>query len=851
MSPENIIEWIEGRDKWIQAAFKMVIHNQKLTDEQIGRLKELCMLEVVGEFPDLDLSIADYSFVQDTSNHIHLKSISDVTGINKLAPRQPLDFSENKLSVVYGMNGSGKSGYIRLMKHAFQARDRLQEQLLPNVFKSEKENQKAIFKYYKDGQECNFDWENGLYEEDLCGIDIFDSTFGHIFIENEDEVSYEPPLLALFSNIISVCESVSEQLNIDIASHKSTMPRMPEQEMSSKSGDWLQNITYNTSTEDVDSHCCFSKDDEKEFSIIQERLSETKPEEKAAKFRRRKKYIDDLVVEIQTIILSLSIDVYDEIDGLLSDVKKKKDVAEAVSNKAFNESKLEGIGSDIWLELWKSARKYSEESAYVGTPFPVIDESAVCVLCHQVLDDAAQSRFISFEAYVKGEALKNLEMAESNLREKIDSLAAIPDDPQLIANIDAAGLDDVHKEDIITLYTQARNRRDQYIKHVDKKELTTIENQKVLKEKLNQISKTCEDRANEILEDVKGDSRSKLLKQFQDLKGRRWLSENVLSIKEEIERLKTIRKLEIAKSKTNSGPISRKKGDLAQTLVTDAFVERFNDELKNLGANRISVELVKSRVSRGRVLHQLKLKGTTSGSVYEVLSEGEQRIISIAAFLADVTGKNIPTPFVFDDPISSLDQNFEEAVVMRLCQLATERQIITFTHRLSFLSLVTDYAKKQSLIPMINCIREEAWGTGEPGDVPLSAQKPVKALNTLLHDRLPKAKKIREEFGNDAYEPHAKSLCSEFRILIERMIEVELMSDVVQRYRRSVQTMGKIGNLAKISPDDCKLFDDLMTKYSRYEHSQPAESPVPLPDPSELEEDFELLKSWADSFKKR
>jgi energy-coupling factor transporter ATP-binding protein EcfA2 len=829
MPSENIKEWIESRDKWLQATFKMVIDNQELTDEHISTLKNLCKLEVIGDFPDMDLSIDDYSFGQETSNKIHLKSISDVTGINKLAPRQPLDFSDNNLSVVYGLNGSGKSGYIRLMKHAFQVREGIQEPLLTNVFKSERENQKAIFRYLKDDKECSFKWEDGQYEEDLSGIDIFDSTFGHIFIDNEDEVCYEPPLLAFFSNIIAVCESVSEQLNSDITSQKSNMPRMLEQEMLSISGTWLKNLAYNTSVKEVESHCSFSNDDEKEFLKIQERLSETKPEIKAAHYRKRKKYVDELVSEIETIIASLTIDVYDEISRLLSDITNKKEVAEAVSTKAFSESKLEGIGSDVWLELWKSARKYSEERAYVEKTFPVTEKSSVCVLCHQELDEEAQGRFISFEAYVKGDALKNLQKVEADLRERIDSLADIPDDPQLTANLDAAGLDDNLKEEILSLYTQARNRRDQYIKHVDKKNLTSIENDKALKDRLIQISTIYEESASQVLEDTKGDSRDKLTKRFQDLKGQRWLSENVSSIKDEIERLRTIRILEIAKSRTSSGPISRKKGELAQTLVTDAFVERFNSELDELGAKRIRVELVKSRVSRGRVLHRLKLKGTSYGSVYDVLSEGEQRIISIAAFLADVTGKSTPTPFIFDDPISSLDQNFEEAVVMRLCRLAEERQIIIFTHRLSFLGLVMDYAKKQSLSPMIICIREEAWGTGEPGDVPLSAQKPVKALNTLINNRLPMAKKIRDEFGNDAYEPQAKSLCSEFRILIERMIEIELMSDVIQRYRRSVQTMGKIGNLAKISPEDCRLFDDLMTKYSRYEHSQPLEAPVRIP----------------------
>ena len=63
--------------------------------------------------------------------------------------------------------------------------------------------------------------------------------------------------------------------------------------------------------------------------------------------------------------------------------------------------------------------------------------------------------------------------------------------------------------------------------------------------------------------------------------------------------------------------------------------------------------------------------------------------------------------------------------------------------------------------------------------------------------------------------------------------------------------MGKICNLAKISEEDCKYFDDLMTKYSKYEHSQPLEAPVPLPEPDEFEADFNKLKAWQSEFKNR
>lgn len=83
------------------------------------------------------------------------------------------------------------------------------------------------------------------------------------------------------------------------------------------------------------------------------------------------------------------------------------------------------------------------------------------------------------------------------------------------------------------------------------------------------------------------------------------------------------------------------------------------------------------------------------------------------------------------------------------------------------------------------------------------------------------------------------------------MIECELFADVVQRYRRAINTMGKIENLAKISKEDCTFFDELMTKYSCYEHSQPAETPISIPEPDELGVDFNKLKDWNTEFKAR
>ena len=120
-----------------------------------------------------------------------------------------------------------------------------------------------------------------------------------------------------------------------------------------------------------------------------------------------------------------------------------------------------------------------------------------------------------------------------------------------------------------------------------------------------------------------------------------------------------------------------------------------------------------------------------------------------------------------------------------------------------------------------------------------------------MNERLIRATKVFHDDGKSEYDILAKGICSDFRILLERFIENDLLADVVQRYRRSINTLGKIQKLALINVEDCEMFEEFMTKYSKYEHSQPYETPVELPEPYELKADMDKLSSWFIEFKKR
>lgn len=291
-------------------------------------------------------------------------------------------------------------------------------------------------------------------------------------------------------------------------------------------------------------------------------------------------------------------------------------------------------------------------------------------------------------------------------------------------------------------------------------------------------------------------------------------------------------------------------------MITQAYVRRFNDELRLLGAGRIKVELVKTKTEKGKVLHRLQLKAAQQRQPIElVLSEGERRIISLAAFLADVTEKPYAAPFVFDDPISSLDHDFEWNVACRLAELAKERQVLVFTHRLSLYGAMDDAAKKQGddwkkeHLKQL-CIESYSGTAGHPVAQAAWSSK-TGAANNILLDRLGAAKKAGEEGGGEAYRALAQGICSDFRKLLERTVEDDLLNEVVKRHRRSVTTDNRIGALHLIRPEDCQMIDDLMTKYSCYEHSQSHEVPAFIPEEQELRADIESLRDWRREFAER
>jgi energy-coupling factor transporter ATP-binding protein EcfA2 len=845
----SLSKWFSERPQWLQVVATRLLQKTEFTDEDVAEIAALCQQEADGKLPKATCSFPASAFSQAAAGTLRLCSISDVEGVNALAPKKPLEFGKGNITVVYGNNGSGKSGYVRLLKHICGARDI--GTLHRNVYKHGSTTQKACISFEQDGTPKSHTWSGQGICDDLNSVDIFDTSFGKVFVSSEDEVSYEPPVLSFFSSLILVCERVATALDAEVNRHQSKKPNIPADKKSTPEGIWYESINAKTKLQDIDKHCVFSSTDEAEMQSLQQRLTEQAPSDKAKQLRKQKQHIDTLVQDAKKYLDQLSDENFKRIIAAKKKSILKKTAADAAAKEVFSGSELEGIGTDVWKELWEAARNYSLSAAYKEAEYPNVAEGSRCVLCHQTLAKEAKERLISFESFVKGEMHKAATVAAKEYEAANQTVEALPTSETLKTRIDAAGIpqDEVASQ-VMEFFTQLQARKDR-LPGIDSEEAIpdSPPSPKWIEE-VNAHSKILDELAAKFEEDAKNDNREEIKKKLNSLQARKWLSEHRSAIDEEVNRLKLLNQIQEAKKSTNTKALSLKKGELAEALITDAFVQRFNAELKALNASQVKVELVKSKVSKGRVLHKLQLRGATQSGLADVLSEGENRIVSIAAFLADVTGKSNQAPFIFDDPISSLDQTYEEAVVQRLIELSQDKQVIVFTHRLSLLGTVRHFAEKKSIKPDVVSIRSTDWGTGEPAPIPLSQSDIKTSLNTLMNQRYQDTKKANENGEFEYAEILLKSICSDFRTLVERSIENDLLCGVVQRFQRPVHTL-KLKELAKLKAADCNLLDLLMTKYSGFEHSQPAESPVELPNPDDLMADMTALKNWRDDYAKR
>ena len=843
---EKLKIWFSKAPNWQKHTLNHLLTNPELSSTALQSIYSLCKSEyniITGPltplhtYPDFNKT---NSILYDTP--LILETLSNISGVGAISAQNALTFNPS-FNIIYGENGSGKSSYTRLLKSMCQVKT--SKPLLGNVFSSTENTAHADCKILLNGEEKEINWSITNNNPDLNMIQIYDTDCANIYLTTDNEVVFEPLILAILTNITEICSTIQDKLSSELNLLISKLLPVPDAIKYSPLVAKYEHITIKTNITSLKENFKWNDSLESELNTLSKSLSIENPSELIDKYTR----CINALNEHKTSLITLSTSFNEQFANTYLETNHtyltKKNISETAATQVFSNSNLEGIGTDIWKSLWQKAREFSEKYAYTNIPFPSTSENAICVLCHQPLSEHAKQRLCSFENFVKSALETDTINAKKAFDELTQNMPDIPDDNYINLSLKANGIDTI---DIITtitsFYQKLRDRKNSILNLSSPENLT----HNLTFEEINTFFDSCIQTLQNKVELYKQASIDfNAQKEMEtNLKAQHWLSQHLDMIDTKL----LILKYQNALKSANTRTISVLKSELSELIITQDYITHFQQELQKLGASHIKVDLIKSKTSKGKIYHKIILKNAVQNiNISNVLSEGEFRIVSIAAFLAELDTTMLNKPFIFDDPISSLDLTYEEAVVKRLVNLSTHRQVIVFTHRIAFAQMLCEECEKNGQKPYLQSLRKNP--IGEPEErFPLLYQPLDKACNEITNNIIPKLQKRLVSHDYEAYEQGIAALCSDIRKIIENGIESSLLNDIVKRFRRSVSSQ-KLRYLSIITPDDINLFDSLMTKYSYCEHSQPSEAIISPFTLEEINHDITQVKLWFTEFKQR
>ena len=175
LTGQNILnflwEWAESNGNWAKYLVTLVLRNYDYPEpEEIKQVYNV-FLSSVGLLETSPISEIDRPVFSSQKKDLQLLSLDSVKGINRLAPEQSLVFSKN-VTVVYGDNGTGKTGYGRILKSLGICYEK-ETKVLPNVYEEDYLEQSARIMLKIDDVTHECEWRNGNLYEDLQTISCF------------------------------------------------------------------------------------------------------------------------------------------------------------------------------------------------------------------------------------------------------------------------------------------------------------------------------------------------------------------------------------------------------------------------------------------------------------------------------------------------------------------------------------------------------------------------------------------------------------------------------------------------------------------------------------------------------
>jgi hypothetical protein len=706
----EIIGWASSKLKyWEQLALYKIMAGDGLDDKAYQELLHNLLIDeglIDREGERAEISFEAFAKKADESEFLktHVCRIRNLQNVNALIPDQCLPFGP-ALTVVFGANASGKSGYARVLGCAGFTRGEIDvipdinhpdcSELIPSAEIELKDDSGTRCISYQPGQECI----------ELRSLHVFDVKSVQEHLVKRNTFTFSPAGLSYLTRLAEVTDEVRKRLSSLVVDRSKSQDFIPLfQDGDSPIKNMVSNLNAKTDLDALKRASQLSEADESRISELDKKIAELKTKNIPHQITELGKTIGDLSglrSKLDELSDQFSNDFITKIRDNINEFNKADSLAKKIGIDQFKTEYFAQTGTATWYDFVKAAKELAEKEQVDDKPYPQTDDR--CLLCHQPLSREARELILKLWEFIEGEAQAALKKANISLnsQKRVLSNTSLGFFTEQAVSYRYLEEHDKGKgsnlvETISSFVEDCRTRVATFIKMIDDKDskANIPDMQKSGADLIELLIGNLDQQLEKLRKADPAKQIEQLETELRTLTHKKVLAEQYPEIGKYVNCLVWMEKA--GKAGGSTRPITLKYDSLFEQIVTGGYLKLFQDILSHLGkAIRVRVD---TTPRKGETFRQLVLEADSESlppgaNPDTVLSEGEKRAVALSDFLTEVALDTGSAGIVLDDPVTSLDLEWSSVIASLLVEEAKRRQVIVFTHNLPFVYYLKNFSK--------------------------------------------------------------------------------------------------------------------------------------------------------------
>lgn len=833
--PRSVLaRWANRGDEWVRYLVGQVLSTGRPVSEadidyayQLFRQSKALDQRTLPPQPELAVEPAE----AEVESSLSIAKLSGVQGVNALTTGAVIEPHEG-LTILYGENGTGKTGYSRIFKYL--AGSRTADRILGDIGAEEELPIQATIDYSLDGDQQQLLWNGEASRSPFTRMSIFDSPAVTFHVDDDLEYVYVPSVLSLFNHVTAAIRAVQQRIEDErkelAKAAPSLLARFPKDDVVHPQ---IETLGASTDLSALQALAINDPKSDEKVAELQTTIGSLQSNTLAGTLtalQRRRRVLTQAEV-IRAGLEAFDVQKYNETLDRITQLKADRD---SFRTTFFAAADLPSEPDDTWEAFVASGATYQEHLVAQGS-----HDDSRCLYCRQPLEGAAQELITRYSDYLLDKIGQDLAQAEGALPGLARDVRGLVSD-ELHAFVNEfqeqdekpsffdqlKQIDELLLEAKTAIADEAKTRKDLV---ADARNLATgLANQGTAADEAIAKTKDQIDNRDSALEE----RRAELLGLQVGIE----LTKCWTEIDARVSRAKQADKLtSLAKSiPTTLRGLTDLSKSASDHLINENFDKLFAEECEALRAPVLKVEYIgrDAKAQRRKVM-----SGKHRPS--KVLSEGEQKVLAMADFLAEARLSGISAPVVFDDPVSSLDHRRINEVADRITKLAEKTQVIVFTHDVLFAAALLSRFEKTK-----RCRFYQVTDQGGKGKVSI-ATGPRWDTVAELKKRVNVTIELAKKEQGEAQDALVRTGYDWLRSWCEVFTEMELLGGVSQRYQPNIRmgTLQRINAAALPAAIEAvtRVFDDACRYIDG--HSQPLAALNVTPTLGDLEKDWAEMQA--------